>query len=339
MNHVNQAKKRNVKRCNADTRFHSEYFTQNCNSLSSSLNDSTMNKSYMFIAHKEYAAQKPENVPIVLLHGVTNAKETWDDCAQEIANRTASQVFCLDARNHGDSEWTETIGYDSMAEDVVNFMNSRSIPRITIVGHSMGGKTGMAFAFKYPERLESLIIEDISARSPSSSRTGISYYMKQKRDVLMKIPPHAELAEAKKFAASYLSGGEAAAKRKLQVNTIAPKIWEGRDLPLRMTPSGDFEWKTNLNVIVNSMESGKWSPVSSDGLYEGPVFLIYGTKSPFKVLEDKEEFLKQFPKTVYQPIQDGTHSLHIEYPEIFTNLVCEFILKIRASTDKHRTGI
>lgn len=55
----------------------------------------------------------------------------------------------MDARNHGESPHTSTHSYDELAEDIHDFLGVRGIEKVVIIGHSMGGRAMMTFAFKY----------------------------------------------------------------------------------------------------------------------------------------------------------------------------------------------
>ena len=49
-----------------------------------------------------------------------------------------------------------------MAEDVVCFLDNNGLERIMLLGHSMGGKTAMQVALRFPERVSCLIVVDIA---------------------------------------------------------------------------------------------------------------------------------------------------------------------------------
>ena len=58
------------------------------------------------------------------------------------------QVYCLDTRNHGDSEWSDVLSFDVNVVDLLHFMDSHQIPKAVLIGHSTGGVTCMLSAFK-----------------------------------------------------------------------------------------------------------------------------------------------------------------------------------------------
>jgi esterase len=50
--------------------------------------------------------------------------------------------------------------YTEMANDLLRFMDSRALGKVTLIGHNIGGKTAMRFAGLYPERVNGLVSFD-----------------------------------------------------------------------------------------------------------------------------------------------------------------------------------
>ncbi len=61
-----------------------------------------------------------------------------------------------------------------MAEDVIRYADKHNIDRFTLLGHSMGGKTAMALAGLYPNRLDGVIIIDAPPRNGMKDQGYIS---------------------------------------------------------------------------------------------------------------------------------------------------------------------
>ena len=78
----------------------------------------------------------------------------------------------LDSRNHGNSGRSDSMTFTEMAQDVINYADSKGIRRFTLMGHSMGGKAAMTLATMYPNRLDGLIIIDAP---PKHSKNDIGY--------------------------------------------------------------------------------------------------------------------------------------------------------------------
>ena len=74
---------------------------------------------------------------------------------------STQQVYVLDARNHGQSPHVPQMTYDLMSRDTVSFQ-WEGLERSMLIGHSMGGKTAMTVALKYPEMVEKLVVVDVT---------------------------------------------------------------------------------------------------------------------------------------------------------------------------------
>ena len=66
----------------------------------------------------------------------------------------------MDMRNHYDSDWHNDMNYLALSEDVIRFADERCIDTFTMMGHSMGGRTAMYVACRYPDRVKGLIVID-----------------------------------------------------------------------------------------------------------------------------------------------------------------------------------
>ena len=100
---------------------------------------------------------------LIILHGLFGSLDNWYSIAKELS--LFFQVHIIDQRNHGKSFHDNNHNYDLMSNDLYNYINYHQIKDPIILGHSMGGKTAMVFAFHYPNSLKKLIILDIGPKS------------------------------------------------------------------------------------------------------------------------------------------------------------------------------
>lgn len=94
---------------------------------------------------------------VVLLHGFPENLHIWDEFAKELAK--SFRVIAIDLPGLGESE---SIGYvhtmELMARCVHSVLQELKLRRYVIVGHSMGGYAGLAFAELFPENLKGLCL-------------------------------------------------------------------------------------------------------------------------------------------------------------------------------------
>ncbi len=66
-------------------------------------------------------------------------------------------ILAIDLRNHGRSPHAEAIDYKLMSTDLLELLDSLSLDKVLLMGHSMGGKVAMQFALDHPDAWKSLL--------------------------------------------------------------------------------------------------------------------------------------------------------------------------------------
>ena len=106
--------------------------------------------------------EKGSGKPLLILHGFMGSLDNWHTLASQFGE--SHHVFSIDQRKHGKSPHTESHSIALMVSDLLEFIQTRSFEKVTLLGHSMGGKVVMQFALNYPNLVEKLIIVDISPK-------------------------------------------------------------------------------------------------------------------------------------------------------------------------------
>ncbi|MBS1945229.1 MAG: alpha/beta fold hydrolase, partial [Bacteroidetes bacterium] len=100
--------------------------------------------------------------PIMVLHGLFGSGDNFGHIARTLS--ASFDMIVVDERDHGRSPHTGRITYPLMAEDVHALVMKLGLKDIVLVGHSMGGKTAMTFAQRWPQLLKHLVVIDIGPR-------------------------------------------------------------------------------------------------------------------------------------------------------------------------------
>ncbi|AGA76940.1 alpha/beta fold hydrolase [Echinicola vietnamensis] len=240
--------------------------------------------------------------PLIILHGLFGSADNWLSIAKELEEDYT--MYLVDQRNHGDSPHSEEWSYKSMVDDLAAFMTSQGLEAAYIMGHSMGGKTAMNFALKYPNKVQKLIIADIAPR----------YY-----------PPHHEniLAGLNAIDMDHL------ASRKEADETLAEHIPEMGIRQFLMKSLGrdenrKFVWKINLPVITEKIDN-VGAEIESDKSYAGPTLFMRGANSDYIQEKDKEDLEKYFPEYKLITIKNAGHWLHAEQPDAVVETIKAFL--------------
>lgn len=100
--------------------------------------------------------------PLVLLHGVTESRETWHEAGYvEQFLQRERRLILVDCRGHGRSgKPHDPAAYSGRrrAADIIAVLDHAGIRRAALVGHSMGGVIALATAMYHPDRVSALIV-------------------------------------------------------------------------------------------------------------------------------------------------------------------------------------
>jgi len=215
------------------------------------------------------------------------------------------QVFAVDQRNHGQSPHSSEMDYKLMAEDLAEFMQTHHLAEAHILGHSMGGKTAMQFAFLYPGYVRRLVVVDIAPR--------------------MYAPRHNQILEA------MLSLDFAHFTDRKQIEkALEPEIPE---LALRRfliksvarLPSGEFDWKLNLAGINNNYQKLN-AELTWNQPFEKPTLFIKGGKSDYIRENDEALIRRLFRAPEFRTIEGAGHWVHADAAEDFVGVVLDFLV-------------
>jgi len=97
--------------------------------------------------------------PLLLLHGYPDNLQIWSELAPRLAERF--EVFAFDWPGTGYSdEWPGGATPMHLAERLLWLINEWKLETVSVLGIDMGGQPALAFAAKYPQRIERLIVSN-----------------------------------------------------------------------------------------------------------------------------------------------------------------------------------
>ena len=234
----------------------------------------------------------------IILHGFLGMGDNWKTHAKNLSEKEYC-VHLVDQRNHGRSFWSDKFDYDVMVNDLLQYLNHHGINQCVVLGHSMGGKTAMAFALNYPDRVQKLIIADIAPK----------YYAPHHQRILAGLSTlNLEEVSSRKAAAEHLKNfiPEAGTRQFLLKN-------------LYWVSEGKLGLRINVAVLKNAAEA-IGAAIQSQKQYHQPTFFLYGENSNYINPMTDTEILKYFPKAEIIEIKGAGHWLHAEKPLLFLRL-------------------
>lgn len=116
-----------------------------------------------------YFERRGQGRPVVFLHGFLEDRSMWDNFSSQLSKHF--DPILIDLPGHGDSE---SLGYvhrmELMADLVHDVLKRLKKRKVVLVGHSMGGYAALAFADKYPDMLNGLVMMNSTSRSDSKEK-------------------------------------------------------------------------------------------------------------------------------------------------------------------------
>ena len=240
--------------------------------------------------------------PMIILHGLFGSSDNWFTLAKTFAE--TYHVYLIDQRNHGQSPHSDEFDYKILTEDLYEFVKEHHITDPVIIGHSMGGKTAMNFAVKYPSLVQKLIVVDIVPKTYPIHHDRIL-------DGMDSIPLEKlqTRIEADEILSKYVSFAET---RQFLLKNL-----------LRKTGGGGFQWKINLKAIDNHIEE-IGEGMQYEGSFEGPTLFIMGERSDYFQAGDEVMISTVFPQAKIVML-DTSHWVQAEKPAEFAATVLEFL--------------
>jgi len=238
--------------------------------------------------------------PLVILHGFLGASRNWQTAGAALAARFHVRV--LDLRNHGRSPHAPAMDYPALVGDVLAWLDAQALPRVTLLGHSLGGKVAMALACRHPERIARLIVVDIAPKAyPALAQRAEVAAMNELR--LGDLPSRAE------------------AERRMEARVPDFALRRFLASNLERDAAGQWRWTINLPVLTAALPELVQSPLGPEERFEGPAQFILCGRSNFVRPEDHALIRRHFPRAALHLLAGSGHNPHLEAREAFVALV------------------
>lgn len=229
---------------------------------------------------------------VVILHGLFGNSDNFGTIGRTLAAQY--DMVLVDARDHGRSPRTDRITYPLMAGDVHALFTKLGLKDVVLVGHSMGGKTAMTFAQRWPELLKHLVVIDIGPREYA-------------------IGEHAVIIEALATSDLPRKTARQEVEQHLARTITEPGVLQFLMKNLYWAEPGRLDWRFNVPVIQRSM--GDIIGTIGPQHVQVPTLFIRGGRSPYITREDLPQIQEQFPASRVETVPFAGHWVHAQAPE------------------------
>jgi pimeloyl-ACP methyl ester carboxylesterase len=227
-----------------------------------------------------------EGEPVLLLHGGGgHGQRDWSKVIPILAPRY--QLIVPDSRARGRStDSDKPLGYDLLADDVIELMDYLDIERAHVVGKSDGGIIGLDMAMRYPDRLLKVVA----------------------------------------YGANFHPDGLTAATLEWNKNVTVENYgaeWAYSDY-LSVAPDPD-QFGVMLDKAVSMWLSQPNWTVDDLAKIKTPIFIIDDVLGQSIRPEHTQAMASAIPGARLVLIEDTDHAATIDKPEKFTRLVLDFL--------------
>lgn len=258
-----------------------------------------------------------EKPPVLLLHGAGQTRHAWRRAALALAD-AGWHAISVDARGHGDSDWSATGDYsiDELIADLRELIGQLHQPP-AVVGASLGGITALLAQGESEESLiTSLVLVDITPRIDRDGVERIIGFMRA------HIDGFESLDAAASAVASYQPQRRASADS------------EGLRKNLRLRSDGRYYWHWDPRLLdhvsqLDLQALGRMERAAQRLTL--PTLLVHGKMSDIVSDDTAKAFLALVPHASYVDVQNAAHMVAGDSNDRFNQSVIEFLDQLKPS--------
>ena len=249
--------------------------------------------------------------PLLLLHGFTGSAAAWGELAEQLSSYR--RVLAVDLIGHGRSSAPADPGRYTMERcvaDLVALLDRLEIESADVLGYSMGGRVALQLAAAAPARVGALVLESSSpglagpaecqariaaddALADAIERDGLAAFVERWEQLPL-------------FASQAALPGEVRARQRAQ--------------RMRNNPVG---LANSLRGMGTGRQSSLWDRLPHIAV---PTLLIAGDLDQ-KYCAIAGQMAQSLPNAQKVIVPNAGHTVHLEQPELFVELVLEFLLR------------
>lgn len=248
---------------------------------------------------------RPGAPGLCLLHGGAAHAHWFDPVGPALADRW--HVIALDQRGHGESAWPSPPAYatEDFVADLEGVFDALGWDRAVVVGHSMGGHHGLAFAAWHPDRVRGLVVVD--AR-PSIPEERLQEMRERGRRAHLRYPT----VEA-----------AVAAFRLLPRETVAdPVLLRHLAHAGVVERDGGWTYRFDPEATRQRRPADLWPLL---GRITAPTLVVRGEGSPVLPREIARRMVELIPQASGEELAGTYHHLLLDAPDRFRGLLRAFL--------------
>lgn len=231
--------------------------------------------------------------PLMILHGLFGNGDNWKSIAKQLPEY---RIALPDLPGHGQSSIVGHWRHEMAASQVLQLADQLGWQQFSLLGHSLGGKVGLAVSQLAPDRLERLIVADIAPKAYA--------------------PHHSKIFQALQGIDSRALANRRQADQELEHLGVKTKMVR-QFLLKSLSHSGEhYQWQLAIDALAASQQELSAAPEFYQP-YPSIAHFIRGSESDYIQLADYNSIHHYCPKAQIHSIEGAGHWLHAEQPEAF----------------------
>lgn len=252
-------------------------------------------------------SDSPDKPWIMLIHGLFGNMDNLSALRRQFTEYF--QVLSIDLPDHGKSAFTQTFSFEHYANLVCELVGNLDIKRLSLVGHSLGGKVAMQMSLTHPQLISHLIVLDIAPVAYTPRHTNVFQGL---NNVVL-----GDLTSRKE--------AETALSKYIEESST-------RQFLLKSLFNENDTWNWRFNLALLQKDYAKLSAaITCEQPYTGPVLFIKGELSDYLLSEHKPAVIQLFPNSQSKMIGNTGHWLHAEKPQLCVNIIDAFLSSTQSS--------
>ena len=247
--------------------------------------------------------------PLLMLHGFTGSSVNWKPHVKVLAKQF--QVTTIDILGHGRSPSPTDITLyrmENIAQSIVQIVHELGTGPLNLLGYSMGGRLALYIAVHYPELVQKLILE---SSSPGLADAAERDARRQRdNDLADWIDANGVEAFVNRWENLSLWGSQ---KQLSAVQQTALRQQRRHNNPTGLANS--------LRGMGTGAQPALWTHLSQLNI---PIHLITGELDT-KFVRINADMASKFPQATHEIISGCGHTVHLERPLRFQQVVQQFI--------------
>ncbi|MED5269423.1 MAG: alpha/beta fold hydrolase [Bacteroidota bacterium] len=244
------------------------------------------------------------NNHIIILQGFLGMGDNWKTHAKKIALEGFT-VHLLDLRNHGRSFWDDDFSFDSMAEDIHNYLKSKNISKVDLIGHSMGGNLAFYISNKVPDIINKIVIVDIAPKKYAKLHEDIFLGLKSIDFNFIR-----SRKEVDEKLSLYITDDRV---RQFLLKSV---YWESQQR---------LGFRFNLDILYDFSKKSISNEFKTAISFNGPSLFLHGELSNYVSEKDYELINYHYNNASIIKVPNSGHWLHVDNPDFFLEKTINFL--------------